>query len=82
MSSVVLDKGIKETLVSEIRQFQDSQAWYLERGFPYRRGYLFVSPPMYIPILFYLCLRICIADGLQLRSVTCSTGPQDQEKRP
>jgi chaperone BCS1 len=28
-----------------MKKFQDSAAWYLEKGVPYRRGYLLYGPP-------------------------------------
>ena len=45
MDSVVLDEDIAETLKADIRKFQDSAKWYVEKGVPYRRGYLLYGPP-------------------------------------
>lgn len=45
MESVVLKKGQAENLMKDIRDFLNSKQWYLERGVPYRRGYLFHGPP-------------------------------------
>lgn len=45
LDSVVLETGIKESLVSDVREFLDSGQWYQDRGIPYRRGYLLYGPP-------------------------------------
>jgi chaperone BCS1 len=45
LESVILNKGIKEKVVNDIREFLESQQWYVDRGIPYRRGYLLYGPP-------------------------------------
>lgn len=45
LASVVLDSGLTETIVSDVRDFMSSEQWYRERGIPYRRGYLLHGPP-------------------------------------
>lgn len=45
IESVVLDKGIKEHVVTDVKDFLASNKWYYERGIPYRRGYLLHGPP-------------------------------------
>lgn len=45
LSSVILDAGVKETVVKDVKDFLGSQKWYVERGIPYRRGYLLYGPP-------------------------------------
>lgn len=45
IESVILDKGIKETIVADVREWLASQQWYIDRGIPYRRGYLLYGPP-------------------------------------
>ncbi|KAI8461154.1 mitochondrial chaperone BCS1, partial [Phakopsora pachyrhizi] len=45
LSSVVLDKGVKETILNDIQDFMSRMQWYAERGIPYRRGYLLHGPP-------------------------------------
>ena len=45
VSSVVLDTGLSQGIVSDVREFMDSQDWYKDRGIPYRRGYLLHGPP-------------------------------------
>ncbi|KAI1120053.1 BCS1 N terminal-domain-containing protein [Nemania abortiva] len=45
LASVVLDKGIKEDIVNDARDFLARRQWYVDRGIPYRRGYLLYGPP-------------------------------------
>ena len=45
IASVVLDSGLAETIVADVREFLRSEAWYRERGIPYRRGFLLHGPP-------------------------------------
>ncbi|KAL6718878.1 Complex III assembly protein translocase and chaperone [Lecanora helva] len=45
LESVILDKGVKERIVSNVRDFLGSGKWYYDRGIPYRRGYLLHGPP-------------------------------------
>ena len=45
MSSVVLDEGVAEDIVADMRQFLSGSEWYIQRGIPYRRGYLLWGPP-------------------------------------
>lgn len=45
LSSVVLDEGIKEGIVGDVKDFLQRQQWYINRGIPYRRGYLLHGPP-------------------------------------
>lgn len=45
LHSVILDKGVKERVVGDVRDFLDRQQWYVDRGIPYRRGYLLYGPP-------------------------------------
>lgn len=45
LSSVVLDQGISETIVADVKDFISSYSWYRDRGIPYRRGYLLHGPP-------------------------------------
>jgi chaperone BCS1 len=42
MRSIVLDPGVKDLLIDDARDFLESKNWYLERGIPFRRGYLLV----------------------------------------
>ncbi|KAL8763734.1 MAG: hypothetical protein Q9184_000526 [Pyrenodesmia sp. 2 TL-2023] len=45
LESVILDEGIKERIVADLKDFLDSERWYYDRGIPYRRGYLIHGPP-------------------------------------
>jgi len=45
LSSIILDVGIKEKILDDAKDFLKSKKWYTERGIPFRRGYLLVSPP-------------------------------------
>ncbi|GAA6014096.1 hypothetical protein JCM8202_005145 [Rhodotorula sphaerocarpa] len=45
LESVVLDEGVKERVVDDVKAFMSRGKWYSERGIPYRRGYLLYGPP-------------------------------------
>lgn len=45
LESVVLEEGVKERIVDDLQAFLDARTWYLDRGIPYRRGYLLYGPP-------------------------------------
>lgn len=45
MDSVILDKGVKDSILKDINEFLKSGSWYEKRGIPYRRGYLLYGPP-------------------------------------
>ena len=45
LESVILDKGVTERIVSDVKGFLGSGKWYYDRGIPYRRGYLLHGPP-------------------------------------
>ncbi|KIW08454.1 uncharacterized protein PV09_01357 [Verruconis gallopava] len=45
LDSVVLEEGVKERIVEDIQNFLSARTWYLDRGIPYRRGYLLYGPP-------------------------------------
>ncbi|KAI9091820.1 BCS1 N terminal-domain-containing protein [Phlyctochytrium arcticum] len=45
MSTIVLDQGIKELVISDVKEFLASETWYADRGIPYRRGYMFYGKP-------------------------------------
>lgn len=45
IDSVILDKGIKESIIDDVKEFLESGSWYNDRGIPYRRGYLLYGPP-------------------------------------
>ena len=43
--SVVLRAGVLEGLIADCRTFLTRRDWYLQRGIPYRRGFLLHGPP-------------------------------------
>lgn len=45
LDSVVLDRGVLESILKDIKKFISSAKWYNDRGIPYRRGYLLYGPP-------------------------------------
>lgn len=45
LDSVVLEEGVKERIIDDVRSFLEARTWYLDRGIPYRRGYLLYGPP-------------------------------------
>ncbi|KAK7604954.1 hypothetical protein V9T40_006140 [Parthenolecanium corni] len=45
ISSVVLDDGISEKVLQDVKEFINNPTWYSDRGIPYRRGYLLHGPP-------------------------------------
>ena len=45
LESIILDRGIKERILDDIKDFIDSAKWYHDRGIPYRRGYLLHGIP-------------------------------------
>ncbi|KAI6130160.1 P-loop containing nucleoside triphosphate hydrolase protein [Pisolithus croceorrhizus] len=45
LSSIVLDPGVREFLVDDVKDFLANKAWYQERGIPFRRGYLLYGAP-------------------------------------
>lgn len=44
MSSIVLDNGVKEDVLDDLRTFLDDEEKYNELGIPWHRGYLFHGP--------------------------------------
>lgn len=45
LNSIILDSDVKDTVLADISDFLINRAWYIERGIPYRRNYLFYGPP-------------------------------------
>ncbi|TQS31380.1 hypothetical protein Golomagni_08340, partial [Golovinomyces magnicellulatus] len=45
LGSVILDDGVKDAIVDDVQDFMSRQQWYVDRGIPYRRGYLLFGPP-------------------------------------
>lgn len=44
-NTVILDSNIAEEIINDIQSFKSNQKWYLDRGIPYRRGYMLYGPP-------------------------------------
>lgn len=45
LSSIVLERGVKEMLLEDAKDFLRSEKWYATRGIPFRRGYLLHGVP-------------------------------------
>jgi chaperone BCS1 len=45
IETIILQPGQKERILSDLNWFSMAKDWYVERGIPYRRGYLFSGPP-------------------------------------
>ena len=45
LESVILEQGVKERILDDVKDFLQSSRWYYDRGIPYRRGYLLHGPP-------------------------------------
>ena len=45
LSTVVLEKQLKDETVADAKKFIDEPEYYTELGIPYRRGYLLYGPP-------------------------------------
>jgi chaperone BCS1 len=45
IDSVILAKGVMESILDDIRRFQEEEQFYADRGIPYRRTYLLYGPP-------------------------------------
>jgi chaperone BCS1 len=45
LKSVILDNDLSGLILTDVKQFIDSEKWYNDIGIPYRRGYLLSGPP-------------------------------------
>lgn len=45
LQTVILKNGLKETILEDLERFSSNRTWYVERGIPWRRGYLISGPP-------------------------------------
>ncbi|GAW01220.1 mitochondrial chaperone bcs1 [Lentinula edodes] len=45
LHSVVLDNGIAAAIENDVQSFLNRRQWYVDRGIPYRRGFLLHGPP-------------------------------------
>ncbi len=66
LDSVILDGNLSNLLLTDVKQFLDSEKWYNKHGIPYRRGYLLHGPPgngkssIVTAIASHLKLDICV----------------------
>lgn len=45
LSSLILEEGFVDSLISDANEFLDMEEWYADAGIPHRRGYLLYGPP-------------------------------------
>jgi chaperone BCS1 len=45
LETVILDTTLANELITDAKDFFTKQEWYVDRGIPYRRGYLLYGPP-------------------------------------
>jgi mitochondrial chaperone BCS1 len=45
LDSIILEKGVIESVLEDAREFIEMEDWYIEAGIPHRRGYLLHGPP-------------------------------------
>ncbi|KAI6191522.1 BCS1-like protein [Aphelenchoides bicaudatus] len=45
LDSVVLANGVGDKIQNDVKEFIESEKWYVQRGIPYRRGYLLHGLP-------------------------------------
>ncbi|KIL64338.1 hypothetical protein M378DRAFT_78421 [Amanita muscaria Koide BX008] len=45
LESIILPEGFLNTLVQDVKDFLQTEKWYMRAGIPYRRGYLLFGPP-------------------------------------
>lgn len=45
MRTVIIDRSVKEDLISIIDEFKKNEAWYVSRGLPYKKTFIFHGVP-------------------------------------
>jgi mitochondrial chaperone BCS1 len=45
IDSLILPKGVKESIVRDAKDFLRSEGWYRQAGIQHKRGYLLYGPP-------------------------------------
>ena len=45
LEPIILKDGEKESILNDINRFESREAWYIEKGIPYHRGYLLWGIP-------------------------------------
>ncbi|XP_001364893.1 mitochondrial chaperone BCS1 isoform X1 [Monodelphis domestica] len=78
LKSVVLDEGLAERIIQDIREFINNPKWYSDRGIPYRRGYLLYGPPGCGKSSFITALAGELEHSICLLSLTDSSLSDDR----
>ncbi|XP_069323204.1 mitochondrial chaperone BCS1 isoform X4 [Eulemur rufifrons] len=78
LNSVVLQQGLADRIVRDIREFIDNPKWYTDRGIPYRRGYLLYGPPGCGKSSFITALAGELEHSICLLSLTDSSLSDDR----
>ncbi|XP_049985531.1 mitochondrial chaperone BCS1 isoform X2 [Alexandromys fortis] len=78
LDSVVLQQGLADRIVKDIREFIDNPKWYIDRGIPYRRGYLLYGPPGCGKSSFITALAGELEHSICLLSLTDSSLSDDR----
>lgn len=78
LNSVVLEQGLTDRIVRDIREFIDNPKWYIDRGIPYRRGYLLYGPPGCGKSSFITALAGELQHSICLLSLTDSSLSDDR----
>uniref|UniRef100_A0A914PYH8 Mitochondrial chaperone BCS1 n=1 Tax=Panagrolaimus davidi TaxID=227884 RepID=A0A914PYH8_9BILA len=71
LETVILDDGIAEKICADIETFNSSEKWYLDRGIPYRRGYLLYGPPGTGKSSFIAALASHFGYGIATLNLSC-----------
>eukprot|EP01117_Protostelium_nocturnum_P018568 TRINITY_DN7797_c0_g1_i1.p1 TRINITY_DN7797_c0_g1~~TRINITY_DN7797_c0_g1_i1.p1 ORF type:complete len:523 (-),score=103.71 TRINITY_DN7797_c0_g1_i1:60-1628(-) len=75
LNSVILDEGKTDRILKDAQEFLNAGKWYIDRGIPYRRGYLLFGPPgtgkssFIMALAGRLNLNICII-SLQSKGIS------------
>ncbi|XP_036110132.1 mitochondrial chaperone BCS1 isoform X2 [Molossus molossus] len=78
LNSVVLEQGLADRIIRDIREFIDNPKWYTDRGIPYRRGYLLYGPPGCGKSSFITALAGELEHSICLLSLTDSSLSDDR----
>jgi chaperone BCS1 len=72
LDSVILDDGVSQLIYNDVLNWKNSATWYIDRGIPYRRGYLLHGPPgsgktSYITVNMLVFYSSCVRADLVYR---------------